>query len=105
MFESSNELLDYALQKLQVAVESNQKEVNIVLDEYFKGEKKEIKKFANQLDIKTITQMLREKFSDYDVKSIVGTESKFNAIITYKTAPCDIFHCLVWILTLQKKVS
>ncbi len=105
MFKNSNELLDYALRELQVAVENNKVEVKIVLDEYFKGEKKEIAKFADKVGIKTMTQTLREKFSDYDVKSRVGKESKFNAIITYKSGPCDIFHQLIWTLTLQKKVS
>lgn len=105
MFKNSNELFDYALQKLQVAVSNNEMEVKIVLDEYFKGKEKEIAKFANKLGIKAMTQTLREKFSDYDVKSRVGKESKFNTIITYETAPCDIFYRLVWTLVLQKKVS
>ena len=104
MFKNSNELLDYSLREIQVAVSSNEGEVKIVLDECFKGEKKDIVKLTNELKMKEITEKLREKFSDYTVRSIVGPES-LNAIITYKTGPCDILYRLVWTLTLQKKAS
>lgn len=104
MFKNSNELLDYALRELEVAVANNKMEVKIVLDENFQGDKNEIYKFVDKLDIKTITQTLREKFNNYDVKSIVNTDF-FNVIITYKNAPCAFVYPLVWTLTLKKKVS
>ena len=105
MFRNSTELLDYALRELQVAVEQNKGRVEIELEEYFQDDESKIKQFCNKFEIGTITELLREEFKDYDIKSIVKLKGHLKGIITFSRGPCSLHYPLVWVLTLRNKKS
>ncbi|MDE5831122.1 MAG: hypothetical protein K2H53_05890 [Clostridia bacterium] len=101
-FKNSNELLDHALRELQTAVTENKQEVTIVLEEYFDGDSKAMLEIVEKLEIKSITERLREEFSDFSIKSRVEC-GHLSSIITFKTGPCDIRYKLIWKLELIPK--
>ena len=105
MWQNSIELLEYALRELQTAVESNKTSVEIMLDEYFLGDMERIKEIVDNLKLKEITATLLEKFNDYEIKSRVGQDGCFKAILTFKNAPCAIFYPLKWNLILKIKAE
>ena len=102
MWKNSTELLDYALRELQVAIYNGKKEVEIVLKEHCKKDIEQVKEIDNRLEIQTLTEMLREKFYNYDIKSVVGL-GHLNFAIKHMDTPCDLFYPIVWKLILQKK--
>ena len=103
MFKDSSELLEYALRKLQVAIEKNEVQVEILLDERFPNDTNSVKKYCDELEVKTITELLREEFKNYDIRSVVESKGYLQGIITFTKGPCIMAYPLVWILTLQKK--
>lgn len=105
MFRNSTELLDYALRELQVAVEQNKGTVEIKLEEYFQNAENKMRQFCNKFEIKTITELLREEFEDYDIKSIIELKGHLTGIITFSRGPCSLHYPLIWRLTLRKKAS
>jgi len=105
MFRNSTELLDYALRELQVAVEQNKEIVEIMLKEHFECNDNKTRSFCDKFEIKTITELLREEFEDYDIKSVVELKGYLTGIITFSNGPCSLNYPLVWILTLRKKAS
>lgn len=105
MWQNSVVLLDYALRELQVAILHNTKKVEIVLENYFTGDVNSMRKLSDNLEIKTITEILREEFTNYEIRSIVGQKGQLNSIITFSHAPCVLSYPLVWELILQKKAN
>ena len=103
LWKNSSELLEHAFRELQVAVKENKPEVEIRIQEHFSGDIKETGKIVDRLEMRTITELLREEFSQYEIKSRVGTKGKLNGILSCKDSPCVLFYPLVWELTLQKK--
>lgn len=103
MFKSSSELLEYALRKLQVAVKENKSQVEILLQDSFPNDTNQVRKYCSGLKMKLITEILREKFKDYDIKSTVESKGAFKAIFTFERGPCEMLYPLIWELTLRKK--
>ncbi len=103
MFKNSNELLEYALRELQVAVKENKSQVEILLKESFPNDTNRVRKYCDGLEMKTITEILREEFKNYDIRSTVESKGYLKAIITFERGPCEKFYPLVWKLTLRKK--
>lgn len=103
MWQNSSELLNYAFRELQLAVEDGKQEVEIVLHKTFENDSNKIKKFSDNLKIKTITEKLSKEFGNYDIRSEVFTKRNFSFVLSHMDAPCDFFYPLVWKLTLQKK--
>ena len=105
MWKNSNELLDYAIRELQKAMKENEEkvEIKIELTDCFTGNsKQDIKKFADKLKIKEATEKLREQYVNYTIRSRVQG-GDLNAIISFKSAPCEIAYKLFWELILLKK--
>lgn len=94
MKKDSNELLDIALRKVEEAVKSNLLTVEIMIRECFSGSSEEMKKICEQLELKTITELLREEFSEYEIKSIIRQRNRIG-IISTQNAPCSMFYALV----------
>lgn len=102
MFKNSSELLDCALREFQAAVDGGKSEVEIMLKEYFSGDIADMQKIVEELEIKEIVEILREEFSEYDIKSRVGG-GHLNWVISKKNAPCELDYQLVWKSVLTKK--
>ena len=102
MWKNSTELLDYALREIKEAIKQERTKIRIVLEECYTDEREKVLQYCEKLELKTITEILREEFENYTIKSVVASED-LNAIITFKRAPCAIFYSLIWTLTLQKK--
>ena len=103
MWKNSTELLDYALRELRVAIKKGKRQVEIILDDNFLNDTKVVKKYCDELELKTITEMLREEFDDYNIKSVVKSKGDLKGIITFERGPCAMYYPLVWRLTLRKK--
>ena len=105
MWRNSSELLDYAFRELQVAMEDDKQEVEIVLHEDFEDDLNKIKKLCDSLNIKTITNELREKFDNYAIRSEVFTKKNWEYILTYTLGNCSfcVRYPLVWKLTVAKR--
>lgn len=103
MFKNSTELLDHAFRELQVAIKNNKIQVEILLNERFSTNSNTVKKYCDELELKTITEILREEFSDYNIKSLVESKGYLQGVITFEKGPCVMFYPLVWKLTLRKK--
>ena len=103
MWKNSEELMDFARKKLKEAIEKKEFEVEIVLSDSFPADTSEVQLRCESLKMKKITESLREEFSNYNIKSIVKSKGKLNAILTFKKGPCALFYPLVWCLTLQEK--
>ena len=103
MFKNSNELLEYALRELQVAVKENKSQVEILLEEYFPNDTNKVREYCDELEIKTITEILREEFKNYYIRSTVESKGDLKAVLTFAEGPCKIFYTIVWTLTLRKK--
>ena len=103
MFKNSTELLDHAVREVKEAVDNNAPEVVILLKEHFQNSTSEVQKYCDALEVKTITEILREEFKDYDIKSSVEIEGDLKGIITFEKGPCMLFYPLVWNLILHKK--
>lgn len=103
MFKNSNELLEYALRKLQVAVNENKSQVEILLKERFPNDTNKVREYCDNLELKTITEILREEFKNYDIRSTVESKGYLKAILTFERGQCEMFFSLVWNLTLLKK--
>ncbi len=106
MWKNSNELLDYANRKLKKAMKDEKAEtlqVKIELSDSFAGDsKQDIQKFAEKLEIKELTRILREKYHNYVIRSTVRG-GDFTSLIMFRDSPCRISHKLFWELTLLKK--
>lgn len=103
MFKNSNELLEYALRELQVAIEKNKVQVEILLKERFPNDTASIRQYCDELEVKTITELLREEFKNYDIRSVVESKGDLQGVITFTKGPCIMAYLLVWVLTLRKK--
>ena len=103
MWKNSTELLDHALRELRVAIKKDQNQVEIRLSDNFLNDTKVVKKYCDELELKIITEMLREEFNHYDIKSVVEIKGDLKGIITFERGPCTIYYPLVWRLTLRKK--
>lgn len=103
MWEKTTDLIDFARKELKTAIETNKMEVEIVLTSNFSKGTDEIQKYGEKFRIKTCTEILREEFNDYNIKSIVKVKGFLSAIVTYAKGPCTLNYPLVWCLTLQKK--
>ena len=103
LWKNSSELLEHALRELQVAVQENKTKIEILIQKRFSGDVEAISRIAEKLEMKAITETLREEFSEYELKSRLGTKGELNAILTFKDEPCSLFYPLVWELNLQKK--
>lgn len=103
MFKNSSELLNCALQKLNLAIEKGTSKVEILLDERFSSDTPSVKKLCDKLEIKKITELLREKFETFTLKSEVISTGHLKASITFTHGPCVMFYPLVWVLTLEEK--
>lgn len=107
MFSNSIDLLDYALRELQVAVKKkkkNQKVVIVLKQHYSKDDINKIKQYCDRYEIKEITELLREEFKEYDIKSTVRLGS-LTGVVTFSKGPCSLNYPLIWELTLRKKAS
>lgn len=106
MWKNSNELLDYANRKLKEAIKEEKEEIvaiKIELTDSFTGNSTEdIQKFAEKLEIKEITKLLREKYANYAIRSTVRG-GHMTSLISFKDSPCTIAYKLFWELTLLKK--
>ena len=102
MWQNSTELLDYALRELQVAVANNKQMVEIVLSQAFPNDYKKVKELCDTLEIKTITELLREELCEYEIRSEVATED-FSMNFMFVKGPCEFYYKLLWKLTLRKK--
>ena len=100
MWKNSTELLDYALRELEKAIEKDEREVKIVVDKFFTSDM-DFKESIQKWELKTITEILREEYSNYTIKSTVKNE-RLSMILTLKTG-CTLYYPLVWILTIAKK--
>ena len=105
MLNNSTELLDYALRKLQAAIEKDEQKIKIEIElsSKFKIKKEEIKDISDSLEI--ITEEIRKKLDDYEINSIVSFSNNmnFSFILCHLDAPCDFYYPLVWTLTIKKK--
>lgn len=71
----------------------------------FPNDSNRVREFCEKLEIKTITEMLREEYKNYDIKSVVQSKGFLKGIITFNRGPCSLHYPLVWVLTLRKKAS
>jgi len=101
-FEDSTELLDFALRELQVAINHSNPKVEIVLDQEFSGGLNEMQEIGNKLEIRIITEIFREHFVDYKIKSDLSLKN-LSMVITFERGSCSLYYPLVWTLILQKK--
>lgn len=98
MWQNSNELLDYAFRELQKAIAENKQKVEIVIGRVVRNDFSEIKKVADNLDIRLITEKLRMRLNKYQIKSKVSADGQI------KDHTCGDYHFLLtWELELQKK--
>lgn len=105
MFSNSIELLDYALRELQVAVKKKRSKVEIKLEQHYsKDDLNSIKQYCDRFEIKEITELLREEFKEYDIKSVVRFKN-LTGVLTFNKGSCLLTYLLVWDLTLRKKAS
>ena len=100
--KSSAELLDYALYEVQKAIFTSIDEVKIVLDSNFSGNFSKMWEFCDRLEIKAITELLREEFNTYEIKSEVD-KGGITSVVTFEEGQCIFSFSLVWKLTLKKK--
>lgn len=102
MFKDSNELLDIALRLVEEAIENNSLKTEIVLKDWFSGDVDQMHEICEQLEIRLITELLRDEFKQYQIRSIVR-EKSLSGIISFKNAPCSMFYNLIWELRLKPK--
>jgi len=102
MFKNSNELLDYAIREIQVAVKKKKSKVEIVLMKQCASNSRRIKRCCNNLEIEKNTHVLNEKFKDYDIKGNVKLE-KIGTLTRLKSGQIEFTYPLTWILVLRKK--
>ena len=102
MFKNSIELLDHAVREVREAVDKSVPEVVIFLEKHFRNSTSEIKKYCDNLEVKTITEILREEFNNYNIESIVEI-GDLTGVITFEKGPCALYYPLVWNLILHKK--
>lgn len=98
MWQDSNELLDYALRELEVAINNQKYQLEIILNSNFPNDTNLMQRYCNNLRIKKNTELLRKKYKNYDIKSTVSLKSSFAKANLSKT-----FSPLVWKLTLQRR--
>lgn len=103
MWKDSTELLDYALREPEKAIENKTGNVKIILMNNFLGEKEDMIRIVEQLELKTITEMLREEYSGYNIRSEVETGT-LRSVLTLRTG-CNLFYPLKWKLTIVKKAT
>lgn len=75
MFKNSSELLDCALREFQAAIDSGNLEVKLIVREFGNGQTYNLQKIWKEFEIEDIIQLLREKFSGYDIKSCFKADS------------------------------
>ena len=102
MFKNSSELLDCALREFQAAIDSGKTEVKIVVKQYFKGNTEDMQKIGKELEIKDIVELLREEFSEYDIKTRLQQDS-LSSVISFVNKPCRLTYNLVLKSILTKK--
>lgn len=101
MFESSIELLDFALRELQSVVEKGENKVVVVLEKLVADTTMEnLQKVDKKFELKTITEILREEseFKEYTIKSAL--DYKFKAHIWLRNQPAPSYYDIIWTLTL-----
>lgn len=105
MRKKSKELLDMALRELNSAISEGKEEVKFILRKDFSGKQKNLQKFSDQHELKKVTMMLREEFSDYELKSEIYGELNCLAIVCFEKGPCKNVssYSLIWKLSLQSK--
>lgn len=105
MFKNSTELFEHAIRELQNAIENNNQEVEILLDKNFSNNSKKFGKFCKKFETQRITDVIREKFPDYEIKSVIFGRCNFMAITSFEKKPCNTVasYSLIWKFTLQKK--
>ena len=107
MWTNSNELLEHALRELHKAMENNKQEVVILLKNAFIGDDAKMREVGEQLEIRAITGKIREKFSNYEIKSTIGLKGNFSCAVSFgnmgKIESCVFAYPLEWHLTLRKK--
>ena len=89
--------------KLRRQSKKKEWELEILLSESFPNDTTEVQKYCETLQLKNITETLREEFNNYNIKSIVKSKGNLTTILTFKKGPCTMFYPLVWCLTLQEK--
>ena len=89
--------------KNTVRQEKNELEVEILLEESFIDDTAIVRRYCDNLEVKTITELLREEFKDYNIRSVVKSKGYLQGIITFSEGPCVMSYPLVWTLTLLKK--
>ncbi|MCI8485897.1 MAG: hypothetical protein HFJ20_02105 [Clostridia bacterium] len=100
MWQNSNELFNYTLRELKKAVKNGESELDIVLEEKCPRDDNKMNEICERLKIKAITEQLRNKFCNYDIKSDVHYSNVL--FITYKTG-CDFGATIEWTLTISPK--
>ena len=105
MRKKSKELLDMALRELHSAINEGKEEVELVLKKEFSGKQEDLQKFSNKYELKKVTELLREEYSDYEIKSIIYGEPNCLAIVCFDKGPCRKIgsYSIVWKLSLKLK--
>ena len=103
MWTNSNELLEHALRELKDAIANNKQEVEIILQDDFKGDINKVIQLVTNLEIRKLTEILRKEFPDYIIKSVTDKSKSFELVKCRMRKPCEFAYPIVWRLTLQKK--
>lgn len=80
-------------------------EVEIILEKNSIGDKKAAEHFSNKYELKKLTELIREEFADYEVKSVICSKPNYLAIVCFSNKSCTnaASYSLIWKLSLQKK--
>lgn len=98
-----DELRQKALNKVAEAIKEQATEVKILLSKGFTNNTASVKDCCEKLEIKQITELLRERFSEYQIKSSVASEGHLTGVLTFSSGPCTLVYPLVWTITISKK--
>lgn len=102
MFKNSNELLEYALREIQVAVRKNKPKVEIILKKYCSSNAKSVKRYCKELGLEEIIQALNKEFENYNINGTVEL-AKIATVRRLKEGSIEFVYPLTWILILRKK--